>query len=94
MQPLLKILLDTKRIKQKTGKYPVKLRVTFGKEQKQYPIDIDLSTEEFNLVENPGDIEKGVSPTNKRQVIMSTIKSRYSLILPSAQRKKNWLINC
>ena len=34
MQPLLKILLDTKRIKQKTGKYPVKMMVTFGNEQK------------------------------------------------------------
>ena len=68
MQPLLKILLDTKRIKQKTGKYPVKMMVTFGNEQKQYPIDIDLSTEEFNLVEKPGDIEKGVSATNKRKL--------------------------
>lgn len=67
MKPIIKILLDTRRIKKKTGKYPVKLRVTFGKEQKQYPIDIDLTVEEFYLMQNPGDIDKGVSPQIKRQ---------------------------
>jgi len=69
MNPLLKILLDTRRIKQKTSRYPVKLRVTFGKEQKLYPVNIDLTTEEFNLVENPCDVPKIAAVAFKRQLI-------------------------
>ncbi len=46
-KPSIVTYLDTRR-KKKSGRYPVKLRITFLKEQKYYPIGIDLTPEEFS----------------------------------------------
>lgn len=42
------IILDTRRVKQKTGKYPVKLLVTFERNPQRYQTIYDLSQEEFD----------------------------------------------
>jgi integrase len=42
------ITLDTRRIKKKKGKYPVKLLVTFNSDPKRYQTIYDLTQEEFN----------------------------------------------
>ena len=38
--------LDTRRVKMKTGKYPVKLLVTFGRESRRYQTIYDLTKSE------------------------------------------------
>jgi len=68
MKPNIVILLDTRRKKKDSEKYPVKLRVTFIKEQKYYPVDLDMTREEFNLVQNPGHISKDAEPAFKKQL--------------------------
>ena len=47
MSILLSVLLDTRRMKMKTKKYPVKLRVTFEREVQYYQTIFDLSKEEY-----------------------------------------------
>lgn len=49
----LSIILDTRRIKQKINKYPVKLRVTFERKTKNYGTIYDLSEEEFGKLNAP-----------------------------------------
>ena len=39
--------LDTRRVKMKTGKYPVKLLVTFGREPRRYQTIYDLTESEY-----------------------------------------------
>jgi integrase/recombinase XerD len=43
------IIQDTRREK-KDNKYPVKLRVTYNREAKYYPTNIDLTKDEFKNV--------------------------------------------
>ena len=43
----LSIILDTRRMKMKTKKYPVKLRVTFERAVQYYQTIFDLSKEEY-----------------------------------------------
>ena len=54
MIPLIKIILDTRR-KKSNELYPVKLRVTYNRKQRYYPINIDMSKADFNeiYVKNP-----------------------------------------
>jgi integrase len=47
MPASLSVILDTRRIKQKINKYPVKLRVTSGRRTKNYATIYDMSEEEF-----------------------------------------------
>jgi integrase/recombinase XerD len=44
------ITLDTRRMKAKSGKYPVKLLVTYDSEPRRYQTIYDLSQEEFNYL--------------------------------------------
>ena len=67
MKAITKILLDTRRKKINSEKYPVKLRVTFGKEQKYYPLNLDMTKGDFALVQNPGAIPKDTEPAYKKQ---------------------------
>ena len=46
MKPTLILILDT-RSKKKTGKYPVKLRITFNRKSVYYPTGYDLDEEEW-----------------------------------------------
>lgn len=48
MPASISIILDTRRLKQKTGKYPVKLLVTFERNPQRYQTIYDLSQEEFD----------------------------------------------
>lgn len=68
MKPLIKILLDTRRPKNNSETYPVKLRVTFIKEQRLYSVDLYMTKEEFSLVQNPCTINKNEDPKFKRQL--------------------------
>jgi len=43
----LSVILDTRRIKSKTSKYPLKLRVTYDRKSRYYPTIYDLKEEEF-----------------------------------------------
>lgn len=45
----VKILLDTRR-KKVSGRYPVKLRITYQREQKYYPTEYDLTPDDFDRV--------------------------------------------
>jgi len=47
MKPTVQLILYTARIKQ-NGKYPVKLRVVFKREHKDFRLGIDLTENEFN----------------------------------------------
>jgi integrase/recombinase XerD len=53
MSASLSIILDKRRIKQKTKKYPVKLRVTYQRKSKLYCTIYDLSEEEFGKLNAP-----------------------------------------
>ncbi len=66
MKTTITLILDTRSTK--TNGYPVKLRITFLRQQKYYPIKIDLSEEDFMLVQNPSKIPKGTDVTRKRQI--------------------------
>lgn len=59
-KPTVATVLDTRREK-KSGVYPIKLRVTFLKVQKYYPVGADLTKQEFdamlNLKVNPKNID-------------------------------------
>ncbi|HEY4936623.1 MAG TPA: hypothetical protein VII44_08585, partial [Puia sp.] len=44
------ITLDTRRMKAKSGKYPVKLLVTCDSEPRRYQTIYDLTQEEFNYL--------------------------------------------
>ena len=47
------IVLDTRRVKMKTGKYPVKLLVTFERTPQRYQTIFDLTQEEYNKLSAP-----------------------------------------
>jgi integrase/recombinase XerD len=52
MKAHTKIVLDTRRLKS-TELYPVKLRVTFNRKQKYYPVNHDLTKTEFTSLMSP-----------------------------------------
>lgn len=49
MQPTIKLLQDTRRQK-RDGTYPIKVRVTFDREQKYYKTGYSLSVEDFEYI--------------------------------------------
>jgi integrase/recombinase XerD len=53
MSILLSVLLDTRRMKMKTKKYPIKLRVTYDREVQYYQTIYDLSKEEYKKLSSP-----------------------------------------
>jgi integrase/recombinase XerD len=65
IKPTTIILLDKRRTK-KTGLYPVKLRITFAREQRYYPIGCDLSETEFDQTMNPKSVDLKLSVQGKR----------------------------
>ncbi|MBT3422822.1 MAG: tyrosine-type recombinase/integrase [Bacteroidetes bacterium] len=52
MKALTSIILDTRRSKS-NGLFPVKLRITYNRQQKYYPTDFDLSPNDFKAVYEP-----------------------------------------
>ncbi|CAN5666469.1 site-specific integrase [soil metagenome] len=67
MKPTITIIHDSRRSK-KSGKYPVKLRITFMREQKYYPVGLDLTMDEFVLVQNFGIINSKHNAIFRRQI--------------------------
>lgn len=71
-----KLVLYKQRVKE-SGKYPVKLRITFNRQHKDYSIGVDLTEEEF---EQAG---KSVPPRHLRNeaTIMQNVEIKARLIL-------------
>ena len=67
MKPTTIIILDTRRPK-KAGKFPVKLRVTYRRNQRYYSIDKDLSKDEFLLMQNPAIGVSKIDSSTKRKL--------------------------
>ncbi len=67
MNPISTIIHDTRRAKA-GEKYPVKLRITFNRQQKYYTIGLDLTKEEFELMQGPLGAEKSL-PAKDRKAI-------------------------
>lgn len=57
IKPTIVTYLDT-RHKKKSGLYPVKLRITFRKEQKYYPIGYDLIQAEYDAIRSDAEFKK------------------------------------
>ena len=47
MSASINIVLDTRRVKMKTGKYPVKLRITFKRVSKNYQTIYELTKDDY-----------------------------------------------
>lgn len=86
MKPIITIIIDSRRPK-KSGKYPIKLRITFSREQKYYPLGFDLSLEEFEIIQSNTNIKKIPSPGLRRQY------SDYKLKVDQAIVKANQIID-
>lgn len=57
MIPHVKLVLDT-RYPKKNGLFPVKIRITYNRKQKYYPIGKDLSKDDFKTTLSPDKLEK------------------------------------
>ncbi len=57
-----------KRHKKKTGSYPVKLRITFAREQKYYSTKADLNSAEFNYLFNLTSVANDFTAARKREL--------------------------
>ncbi len=53
MSTTVKIILDTRRMKAKAKKYPVKLQVTYQRKTRHYQTIFDLSKEEYEKLNSP-----------------------------------------
>lgn len=68
MKPNVRIVLDTRRAKLNSEKYPVKLRITHLKVQKYYPVGLDISKDQFHLILNASLINQEKSVKIRRQL--------------------------
>lgn len=64
-------ILDTRRVKN-SGLYPVKIRVTYKTVSKYYPVNIDLSIDDWNNM--------GLPDSTYLPEILSHIKERRTLV--------------
>jgi integrase/recombinase XerD len=78
MKPTISIVLDSRNEK-KSGKYPVKLRVTYNRQQKYYSIWVDLTKQDFHYIQNPNEVPKGTDSAQKRRfkAIKQSIDKEY-----------------
>lgn len=67
IRPTIITVLDT-RHKKKTGVYPVKIRITFYKEQRYYPVGYDLTKEHFATMLSLTSTTRGVDIKLKRKL--------------------------
>lgn len=84
-KPTILIFLDSRRNKQNTSKYPVKLRITYQRLRKYYPTGIDLTKEEFVQV-------KEDSPPKPLRGIKNDLKGKESAAINIINDMKhfNW----
>jgi hypothetical protein len=71
--PIVAVELDSRRQK-KYGKYPVKLRVTFKRDQRLYPFGFDLSEEQFRIMQNDTLLNK--HPDVKERKLLKDFKAK------------------
>ena len=67
-------LLDKRRPK-KEGQYPVKVRVTFERQQKYYPVGVDLSQEDFDKISNHS-VRKDLRSARQKILLMEAKVSK------------------
>jgi len=72
MKTTIVTVLDTRHEK-KSGVYPIKLRVTFQRTQKYYPVGADLTKDEFKLLETLSQV-KGIDSALKRKLKEAALK--------------------
>ncbi|MEO6671011.1 MAG: site-specific integrase [Ferruginibacter sp.] len=70
---------DTRRAK-KNGLYPIKLRVTFNREQQYYPTKVDLTKDDFSRIMNSDKLVNGVSIQSRRELKECKIKTDAVLV--------------
>jgi len=66
LKPNVRTVLDTRRAKM-NGLYPVKLRVTYSRQQQYYSTNINLSKQDYLIVMNPELADKGASIHTRRE---------------------------
>ena len=62
------VIMHDKRRSKKNGLYPIKLRVTFDREQKYYPTKIDLLSEDFARINNLDLKDKSLTTQRKKEL--------------------------
>ena len=89
MSVTFSILLDKRRVISKTGNYPVKLRVTYGRKSKEYEIIHKLTEENFNKIEAPRLSE----PLQKVKDDLKEIKGMMALAIKKVSPFDFWVFN-
>lgn len=67
MKPTITYVLDTRTAK-KTGKFPIKLRVTFRRQRSYYSLWYDLSKEDYKCMQNPSSIPETATTKYKKEL--------------------------
>ena len=65
-------IIQDRRIKRKDGTYSIKLRVTFNREQKYYPLNISLTPEDWEKT----NIQKPRNEAKERRIYFNKIEQR------------------
>lgn len=77
-KPIYGLILDTRRVKKKNT-YPVKLRINYRNTVKTYLCKHDLTTEEFDLIQNLGLLKK-LPDTQKRAALKITYEALQEIL--------------
>lgn len=67
IKPNVAVILDKRRSK-KNQLYPIKLRITYAREQRYYNLGIDMSPENFELVQGTNDLKKVTTLALRKQL--------------------------
>lgn len=81
LKPTATIFHDTRRIK-KNGLHPVKLRVTFNREQQYYPTKVDLSQLDFSRIKDIENLDRSIPLPERRE--LKSLKLKIDAILVKA----------
>ncbi len=83
LKPTITVILDNRRLK-KNGLHPVKLRITFNRQQQYYPTGIDLNQQDLLGIMNPQLADKNISLERKRE--LKSLKLKIDGILVRANQ--------
>jgi integrase/recombinase XerD len=67
MKPTIKYVLDTRKAKN-SGKFPIKLRVTYQRERSYYSLWFDLTKEDYHRMMNPASIPEKAKAKYKKEL--------------------------
>ena len=73
LKPRFSIILDTRRIK-KGNLYPIKLRVTYAREQKYYSIGVNLLKVDYETIQDSATLKTIKSISLKRELTQIKLK--------------------